>query len=404
MTFPRCIGAVYTQRMAARSIAVLAFVMVASCGDDGAPPAGTLDGSRRDGGGDAGPRPDGGEPGCTVEAPIELARDEAGGAVDVAVAGGPDSFLIAWTSAEGASAAVMPSAGSPGAPIELATAATDPAAVFAEDEWVAAWVDAGELHLRTVSADGAELGTVARLTDDAIDDRAPSLVAATGDLIAAWIRDGEAVAARTGRDGTVEWGPVALGAAGAASEVAVAPLGESDYFAAWSAPPDAHARTFGFAGTLRGEVVAFDPALVVAGGVAAAGGPLAGAVLFDVTTSGTREDVRLQPIAVDGTIAGTATLATIEGIWGRTPALVRFAGAWAGLWRAGTLGTGHVRLGLFALEGEPVLQVAVTPLSSLEGEVALAVATDGTVLAIWTDRASAGSATVVGASRMVCRR
>ena len=388
--------------MIARSIAALAWVLAAACGDDGAPPAGMNDGSTRDGGGDTGPRPDAGAPGCTAEAPIELGRDEAGGSIAIAAAGGPDSFLIVWTSAAGVSALSMPSDGVPGEPVTLAAAGTSIAVVWADTEWIAAWAEDGDLQLRTISADGAELGAAAHVTDDALDDRAPSLVAAGGDVIAAWIRGDEVVAARAGSDGVLDWGPTALGTTGTEGDVGVAPLGEGDYFAVWSEPPVVRSRMFGFAGSTRGEATAFDSSLFAAGAVAAAGGPLAGGVLFEVTTSGTRDDLRLQPLGIDGMPSGAADLATVDGVWGRSPALARFAGGWAGFWRGGQIGTGHARIGLFSVEGDSVLQLAIGSLASLDGDVALAVASDGTLLAVWTDREPAGPA-ILSAARIVCR-
>jgi hypothetical protein len=335
---------------------------------------------------------------------MELARDDAGGPIEIAAAGGPDSFLIAWASATGASAVVMPSDGAPGEPVTLAAAGTSIAAVWADTQWIAVWADAGDLYLRTVSPDGADLGSAVLLTDDATEDRAPSLVAAaSGDVIAAWIRGDDAVAARAASDGALDWGPTVLGTTTPAGEVAVAPLGEGDYFATWSESPAVRSRQFGFAGSLRGDAIAFDPSLAAAGGVAAAGGPLAGAVLFEVTTSASREDLRLQPVGIDGMPSGAADLATADGVWGRSPALVRFAGAWAGFWRAGQIGTGHARVGLFSVEGEPVLQIAIAPIVALAGEVALAVASDGTLLAVWTDEATSGAPTVVSVARIVCR-
>lgn len=391
-------------------IGAIAVLLAAGCGDDRAPPAPT----GRDGGGldapfDAGPRVDGGPAECTAGEVVELGRGVDGATMRVAASGGPESFVVAWVDGASIVARFVPSDGPPGEPrvvTDTPIAPDAPATAWLGAEWGVLFTGDGaggrDLFFRALAADGSPTGDVTALTEDAEDDASPAMITAPGGAIAAWVRaDAPAVARISGA--SFSWGPVALGDADGPAHVALAPLGEGGYFAGWASPPVVRARLFGGDGAPGSSVITLAADLVAGPGIAAAGGTSGGAVVFEVATSPVRSDLRLQALLVDGTASGPPHLATEGGIEGRAPALVRFAGAWAGAWRAGSLGTHHVRLGLFAVEGEPVRQLSLGPLESGEASVALAVSSDGVLLVAWADREADSGETVVRARTVTCR-
>lgn len=399
-------------------LAVLLAVGLAGCSDDdGRPPGAIGDASidatvPTDGPAPDAARTDAGPAGCTVGEVLELARDGAGGGFQVAAAGGPELFAVVWTGAdEGApavAARIVPSDGPPGERLALAEGdASGPAVAAMDGAWIAAWSSAGtagslELFARSLPTDGSAPPDATRVTDDAIDDAAPTLVGTPSSVVAAWLRGSDAVAGRLGADGTLSWGPTVLGEASGASEIGLGRL-DDRFFAGWATAAGLQLRVVRGDGDLPGTVTSLPSDAPATGQVALAGGSSGGAALYGLQTSAARRDLRLQHlIAPEATASTAARLATVDGVPGHSPALVRFAGAWAGAWRAGMLGTHHVRLGLFAIEGDVLEQRSLAPLGDAEGALALAVASDGTLLVVWGDGAEDGASLLQGI-RIECR-
>lgn len=399
---------------------------VAACG--GTPPVG-LDAGRRDagdaastpadGGSDATVGIDGGPPmptSCTVlDAPaLELGTDGRGVSRAVSVLGAADRFHVLWVQSPIARDEIrlldLPTQGAvAGAPVLVADAPLvgSAAAVAASGGWIVVWDDTAlggfEVRSAFVASDGTA-SAPARLTNNALRDDTPSVVAFGPVVLAGWMRE-------DGAGGRALFA-LPLSATGEAdgtetrvldADVAAVTQTQSDLAATWALPVPGGSQVMlqelTPAGALMGSGVRLDTEANGAGAARIASASNRSAAVFTAQVAGARAELRFQSLDENGQPDHVERVLTPSPETGTGPGIAPLAGGWIVAYRTSEASP-RIRGALVSPLGDVVASFDVAPAAPQGGPVAVAVAGDGRILVSWVDVASRVG--TVRAARIAC--
>lgn len=406
-----------------RLLPLLAFVLSA-CSEDPppGPPIGDADVADRpffppvprDGGSDADADPmeggtdldAGGLLACTGDV-FDVRPSAAGSNVEIAVAGGPSSFVVAWTETVAGetdlAARHVPASGSLGVRADLPTntsVESGPSVVANGNAFLVAFRidndgtrDVVAVPFATTDTD---LGAFVNVSSDVNDDGAPRLFNTSEGTMMLWHRPPtSALVTELGSDGT----PGATGSVGT-TPLPVTPLvidrgANGHALLLRAAASSVSLLPIDATGMENGSLMS---AIVAGAGPRVAFSQVGGSgrVFVESTTS-----LFTRALSASGELSGSATVAPTSGTNERAPAAVGVGEAHLLAYRTTFGGEHQVRLATLAGEtGAVIADLPLATLANLDGELAIARAADGGLLVVFTDVAASNVA--VRAARLTC--